>query len=87
MKPGSSMPHSQGFSSNPYPELIQPNSSCLILSSHLRPGLPESLFPVGLPIQILKTFLSFSFWLHDMFHLNLLDLITLTILGEVVLLI
>ena len=25
MKPGGSMPHSQGLSNNPYPELNQPN--------------------------------------------------------------
>ena len=34
--------------------------SILILSSHLRLGLPEVLFPVGLPFQILKVLLSSS---------------------------
>ena len=39
--------------------------SILILASHLRLGLPEGLFPVGVPA-----------------HLNLIDFVTLTILGE-----
>ena len=55
------MPHSQGLSNNSYPEPNQPNSpslipissmSILILSSHLRLGLPKGLFPVGLPVNI-----------------------------------
>ena len=32
-------------------------SSILILSSHLGLGLPKGLFPVGLPVKILKTLL------------------------------
>ena len=66
MEPGGSMPHSQGLSSNPYPDPNQPNSSIpislrsiLILSSYRRLGLPKSLFPVGLPIKILKALLTF----------------------------
>ena len=55
------MPHSQGLSENPYPEPNQPNSPhryvssrfILILSSHLRVGLPKALFPVSLPVKIL----------------------------------
>ena len=31
MKIGSSLPHSQGLSNNPYPELNQPNSSYRLL--------------------------------------------------------
>ena len=52
--------------------------SYLILSSHLRLGLPKGLFPVGLTDKILKTLL------HAICpaHLNLPALITLTILGE-----
>ena len=56
------MPHSQGPTNNLYPE---PNQSIvliptylrsiLILSSHLRLGLPNGLFSVGLPVKILKT--------------------------------
>ena len=62
MEPGASMPHSQGLSNNPYSEQNQPNSSrsILILSSHLRLGLPKYLFPVGLPVNILKALLPSS---------------------------
>ena len=61
MEPGGSMQYSQGFSNNPYPEPNQPNSSyskalssrsILILSSHLRLGLPKCLFPVSSPVKI-----------------------------------
>ena len=34
--------------------------SILILSSHLRLGLPKGLFPVGLPFKILKALLIYS---------------------------
>ena len=57
MEPGGSMPPSQGLSNNSYPEPNQPNSPhwfILILSSYLRLGLPKGLFPVGLPVKILK---------------------------------
>ena len=63
MEPGGSMPHSQGLSSNPYPEpkltqflVLIPISltSILILSSHLRLGLPEGLFTADVPVKILK---------------------------------
>ena len=56
--------------------------SILILSSHLRLGLPKVLFPVGLPVKILKELLSSSILATCPAHLNLLDLITLPILGE-----
>ena len=39
-------------------------------------------FPVGLPVKILKAFLPSSILATCSAHLNLLDLITLTILGE-----
>ena len=61
--------------------LIYPRS-ILILSSHLRLGLPKGLFPVGLPFKILKALLPSSILATCPAHLNLLDLITLTILGE-----
>ena len=73
------MPHSQGLSNNPYPG---PNQPTLILSSHLRLGLPKGIFPVGLPVEILKALLPSSILATCPAHLNLLDLITLTILGE-----
>ena len=63
MEPGGSMPHSQGLSNNFYTAPNQPNSphwSILILSSHLRLGLTIGLFPVGLPVTILKAFLPSS---------------------------
>ena len=71
------MTHSQGLSNNSYPEPNQPNSSILILSSHLHLGLPKGLFPVGLPVKILKALLPSS-----ILAFSLPDLITLTILGE-----
>ena len=56
--------------------------SILILSSHLRLGLHNDPFPVGLPVKILKALLPFSILATCPAHLNLLDLFTLTILGE-----
>ena len=53
----------------------------LILSSHLRLGLP-GLFPIGLPVTILKALLPSSILDTCPAHLNLLDLHTPTILGE-----
>ena len=87
MKPVGSMPHAQGFFNNPYPEPDQSNSPIslwyiLILSSHLRLGLPKGLFPVSLTVKILKALLLSSIlptWPAD---LNRLELITLAILGE-----
>ena len=87
------MPHSQGLFNNSYPEANQPNSylfllipissrSILILFSHLRQGLLKGLFPVGLPVKILKALLPSSILATSPTYLNLLDLITLTILGE-----
>ena len=55
--------------------------SILILSSHLRLGLPKGLFPVGLPVKILKAVLPSSILVTWPTHLSLLNLITLTILG------
>ena len=54
----------------------------LILSSHLRLGLPKDLFPLGLPVKILKVVVPSSNLATWPTHLNLLDLITLTTLGE-----
>ena len=67
MEPGGSMSHSQGPSNNPNPEPNQPISSnwysltsILILSSHLRLGLPKGLYPVGLPVMIFKLLITIS---------------------------
>ena len=54
----------------------------LILSSHLRLGLPKGLFPVGLLVKILKAPLPSSILATCLAHPNLLDVITLTMLGE-----
>jgi len=54
----------------------------LILSSQLRLGLPKGIVPVCLPVKILKALLPSSVQATCNAHLNLLDLITLTILGE-----
>jgi hypothetical protein len=56
--------------------------SILILSTHLRLGLPSSVFPSGFPTNNLHAFLFFfirSIWSA---HLILLDLIILITLGE-----
>ena len=66
MEPRGSMPHSQGLSNNSYPEPNQPTSP------HL--GLPKGLFPVGLPVKILKALLPSSILTTCAVYLNLLDL-------------
>jgi len=53
-----------------------------ILSSHLCLGLPKVLFPVGLSVKILKALLPSSLLGTWHAHLNLLDLITLTMLAK-----
>ena len=84
MKPGGSMLHLQRLSNNPYPE---PNQflvlipiylrSILIVSSHLRLGLPKGQFPAGVPVKISKELLPSSILAIWLVHLNLLDLITI----------
>ena len=63
-------------------EKFHSSRSILILSSHLRLGLSNGLFPVGLPVNIMKALLPSSVLATCPAHLILLDLITLTILGE-----
>ena len=62
----------------------QPTSwrSSLILSTHLRLGLPSGLLPSGYPTKILYTSLSSPIRATCPAHLILLHFITLTILGE-----
>ena len=40
------------------------------MSSHLRLGIPKGLFPVGLPVKILKVLLLFSILATRPAHLN-----------------
>ena len=56
--------------------------SILILSTHLRLGLPNGLLPSGFPTKTLYTSLSSPIHATCPTHLILLDFITRTILGE-----
>jgi len=56
--------------------------SILILSSHLRLGLPSGLFPAGFVPRILYVFIIFLIRATWPAHLILPDLITLIIFGE-----
>ena len=56
--------------------------SILILSTHLRLGLPSGLFPSGFPTNTLYTSLSSPICATCPAHLILLDFITRTKLGE-----
>ena len=53
-----------------------------MLSSRLRLGLPNGVFPVDLPVKILKILLRPSTQSTWSAYLNFPYLITLTILGE-----
>jgi len=57
--------------------------SVLILSYHLRLGLPSGLFPSGFTTKTLYAFLIFPIRATCPSHLTLHNLITLTIFGEV----
>jgi hypothetical protein len=86
MEPDSSLPHSQVPASCPYPEPAGPSQyphmqipdSHLILSAHLRPGLPSLRFPHQNPIQASLLPIRAT----RPAHLILLDFITRKIVGE-----
>jgi hypothetical protein len=86
-----SLPNSLELSNCPYPEPHQssphhPHSistqSSLMLSAHVRLGLPSVLFPTDFPTNKLYTFLFSPIRATCPAHLILLDMITLMILGE-----
>jgi hypothetical protein len=84
MEPEGSLPRSQEPSTDPYREPDRSNPyhlrSILILSTHLRLGLPSGLFPSGFPTNILYVF--FPIRPTCPAHLILLALIILVVLGE-----
>jgi hypothetical protein len=84
IEPEGSSPCSQDPSTGPYPEPV-PSSTyipsyltyILILSTHLRLGLPSGLFPSGLPINILYAFLFSPIHKHSSIFHSHLDYINL----------
>ena len=66
----------------PYPVHIPTSWRSILISTHLRLGLPSGLFPFGFPIKTLHTLLSSPIRATCPAHLILLDFITRTILGE-----
>jgi len=76
-------PYPEPDQSSPYPPHTTSWRSILIISSHLRPGLPSGLFPSGFPTKTLYMPLFSLIHATCSTHLILLDFITRTILGEV----
>ena len=84
MEPRDSMPHSQERSKSTQFLVLIPISlrSILILSSHLRLGLPKGLFPVGFRVKTLKVLLPSAIRATRLARPNILNLNTPTKLGE-----
>ena len=91
MDPEGTLPHSQVPAtcsypeqdrSSPYAHIPLPWRSILILSSHLRLGLPSDLFPSGFSTKTLYKPLPSPIRATCPVHLILLDFITRTILDE-----
>jgi len=89
MEPGGSFPHSQAC--HPSLSWVSPIQSIyphptswrsILISTHLRLGLPSGLLPSGFPTKTLYTPLSSPISATCPAHLILLDFITHTILGE-----
>ena len=90
MEHGGSMPQSQGLSNIPILSRIVPipRIDTYLFKVHSNIVLPSTpsrlkgLFPAGLPVNILKALLPSSILATWPAHLNILDFITLIILGE-----
>jgi len=91
MEPEVSLPCSEGPATGPYSELLASSAhlftlyvlrSILILSSHLRLGLPSDLFLSDFATEILYAFVISPMRATYLTHLIRLDFITLRILGE-----